>query len=210
MVFSRTRIVAFFILTLVLGFGLWCLYGFLSVRGIESPAYTVTASHETYEVRDYAPMIIATTTVDGTLSDATVIGFKRIAAYIFGGNALHQSIAMTTPVTTEQAKETGDGTTTSYGISFILPSSSSMDNLPLPNDAKVRVESVPAQTIAVSSFYGYADEATVTEKMQLLKEAVEKDGYTVSGELTLAQYNPPFTPWFMRRNEVWAEVLMVR
>ena len=33
-------------------------------------------------------------------------------------------------------------------------------------------------------------------------EALERDGITTTGTPTFARYNAPFTPWFMRRNEV--------
>lgn len=35
-----------------------------------------------------------------------------------------------------------------------------------------------------------------------LQAWIQKQGFTVTGEPTWARYNPPFTPWFMRRNEV--------
>lgn len=210
MVFSRTRILAFFVFTVVLGFGLWCLYGYLAVRGIETPSYTVETAYADYEIRHYEPMILATTTVDGDLDSATVAGFKRVAAYIFGDNSLQKNIAMTAPVTTEQAHAVRDGETPSYSISFIMPSLYEMGDLPLPKDPQVRVVSLPARTIAVLTFSGIVHEEELHERMAAFAAELEEKGYTVSGELGLAQYNPPFTPWFLRKNEIWAEVLMRR
>ncbi len=209
MTFSRPRIIVAFLLAVALGFGLWCLYGYLAIAGIESPAYIVAVEYDDYEIREYGPTIVATTTVDGNLDGATVAGFKKVAGYIFGENTLGQNIAMTAPVTTEQAHSGTDGGS-AYAISFVLPSEYGMEDLPLPSDAMVRVESVPARTLAVYSFSGVVDELDVAGKMADFESELEKAGYTVSGELTLAQYNPPYTPWFMRHNEIWAELLLTR
>jgi len=203
-----------------LGFGAWCLYGLWAIHGIESPDYAVLSSADAYEVRQYDSMILATTTVSGDLESSGNVGFLRLATYIFGGNTLHQEIAMTSPVSIEQASnhrdkaesvlsesETGGEV---YKVSFILPSQYTMDLLPLPTDSNVRVEAVTARTIAVLSFSGFADETTVAEKMTELADDLERDGLVVKGAMSLAQYNPPYTPWFMRQNEIWAQVLLTR
>lgn len=200
---SRPRLAGFLFLFLVLGFGAWCLYGYLAVSGIESPTYTVESVQSGYEIRNYDARIIATTTVEGDLHTATVDGFKRVAAYIFGGNAMQQEIAMTTPVTTEQANEEKGN----YSISFVMPAAYGMDSLPLPTDASVRVQNLPAARYAVLTFSGIAEESTVDTKMQELENDLDRDGFTVKGTMILAQYNPPYTPWFMRRNEIWAELV---
>lgn len=203
-----------------LGFGAWCFYGFWAIRGIETPQYTVLSSADGYEVRSYDPMIIATTTVPGNLEASGKAGFLRLAAYIFGGNTIHQQIAMTSPVSIEQASNNrtkGDSVLSEsetngkeYRVSFIMPANYTMDMLPLPTDVAVRVEALTARTFAVYSFSGFADEATVAGEMAALKSALDRDGLVVKGEMSLAEYNPPYTPWFMRRNEIWAQVLFTR
>jgi hypothetical protein len=37
-------------------------------------------------------------------------------------------------------------------------------------------------------------------------ELLEREGYEVRGDPMLARYNPPLTPWFLRRNEILVEV----
>ena len=199
----RTLMLGIPLALVVVFFGLWCLYGFLAVRGIETPQYTVLSEGEGYEIRQYDELIVASTTVDGDLDQATNDGFRRVAGYIFGENALNEKIAMTAPVTAEANEQKQQ-----YTISFVMPSALSMEELPLPTNSAVRVETVKNKTFAVLRFSGLVHEADVEERKTAFQQQLETDGVLVSGDLILAQYNPPFTPWFMRRNELWAPVSM--
>jgi Fe-S oxidoreductase len=40
------------------------------------------------------------------------------------------------------------------------------------------------------------------EKEKRLKELIRQRGLKIVGEPVFARYNPPFMPWFLRRNEV--------
>lgn len=85
-----------------------------------------------------------------------------LARYIFGGNtakatirddgagrpAAGQKIAMTAPVATQRG-ESGD-----WVIRFFMPSEHTMDTLPIPNDDRVRLVAVPAESVAVLRFSG--------------------------------------------------------
>lgn len=212
--FHRHRILLIVVLVLVLLFGLWCFYGWWAIRGIESPAYTVEKSGDVYELRHYDSMIVATTTVTGDYDASLNEGFRRIAAYIFGDNTLQQEIAMTTPVTTESNSQSISMTTPvistqsteDYEISFVMPAQYTMDSLPLPNDSRVRIELLPTRTIGVLCFSGLTPESRVLEKKQELLEALSADALETVGTPSMAYYNPPFTPFFMRKNEVWIEI----
>jgi len=65
---------------------------------------------------------------------------------------------------------------------------------------------VPARTLAVLRFSGWARDATVEEKKKILLATLARNSLKVKGEAVLMRYNPPFTPWFLRRNEVAIEV----
>lgn len=203
------------LILLVVLFGLWMLWGWLSVRNVEEPNYSVVSTNDTYELREYDPVLIAKTTVEGTMEEATNEGFRRIADYIFGNNTKSEGIAMTAPVTVEDQGEpiamTVPVTSTaseagSYTIAFVMPSKYSLENIPKPNNSNVVLEEVPSRTIAVLTFSGYVTEAKTNENKARLLEALTLNGLTNDGTYTLSQYNPPWTPWFMRRNEIWIEV----
>lgn len=202
------------LLVLVALFGIWVLWGWLSVRNIEEPKYSVLSETDTYEIREYSPQLIAQTTVDGAMDDALNEGFRRIAAYIFGENSVKESVAMTAPVTTQkneeiamttpvQSTETESGR---YTISFVMPSKYTLDTLPRPLNDQVLIQALPAKTYAVLTFSGYATENRVAKEMETLQNAVQTDELSLLAEPILSQYNPPWTPWFMRRNEIWIEI----
>lgn len=201
-------------IVLVVLMGLWVLWGWLSVRNIEQPAYKVVSTNDIYEVREYEPQLIAKTTVTGTMDSATNNGFRLIADYIFGNNTTQEAVAMTAPVTVQDSEpiamtvpvtstESSDG---AYTIAFVMPSKYTLETLPKPVNPQVVIEEVPSKTYAVLTFSGYTAEKKVTEKESALFEALQADDIQNSGTATLSQYNPPWTPWFMRRNEIWVEL----
>lgn len=206
------------IAVLVVLFLVWMLWGWLTVRNIETPKYTVTEETSAYEIREYEPMIIAKATVTGNRSQATNRAFGLIADYIFGNNTIQEPIAMTAPVTTEEEPESEPIAMTApvtseedangeFTTAFVMPSKYTMENIPLPVNDRVILEEVPAKTMAVHTFSGYVWDRKIESKKNKLFEALERDGINFDPNSTLSQYNPPWTPWFMRRNEIWVEVI---
>ena len=80
----------------------------------EEPKYTVLEKEPPFEVRAYAPMIVAEVQVEGDLDGASSQGFRLIAAYIFGQNQVSEKIAMTAPVIQSPDPE-------GWIIRFIMP-----------------------------------------------------------------------------------------
>lgn len=62
---------------------LWSLGSWLVVRNIEEPSYTVVERRDGYELRDYAPYIVAEVEVSGTRDQSMNQGFRLLADYIF-------------------------------------------------------------------------------------------------------------------------------
>jgi len=195
--------------------GAWTLVGYTSVKDIETPAYEVVAEHRNYEVRRYAPYIRAEVTLDGEYRETMYGGFRQVADYIFGGNVQQSKIAMTAPVIQEAAPSSEQIAMTApviqeadaevegrYTVAFVMPSAYTMDTLPVPKNSRVALREVPAHQVAVVSFRGYAGKGTVTRRTNKLLKAVEKDGYEVAGAVRVAQYDPPWTPPYMRKNEI--------
>ena len=200
------------------GLGIWIAVGLVSVAGIETPEYEVVSSHEGYEIREYKPYIAAEVTMEGDYRGAMNGGFRTLADYIFGNNAKadgstdSESIAMTAPVM-EQAAASEDIAMTApvteqqtksgaRVVSFIMPSEYTMETIPKPNNPDVTLVEVPAKRYAAHRFSGRVPLKKADSKKQFLLDALARDGVTTVGEPMLAQYNPPWTPPFMRRNEV--------
>lgn len=193
----------------------WALVSYLVVRGIEEPRYTVVEETDEYEIRRYEPYIVAETTVAGPYDEALREGFSRIANYIFGNNTATEKIAMTTPVLEETNTMGGSekiamttpvldtGTDASRTVAFVLPAEYSLDTLPQPNDERVTLRAVPAQTVAVHTYTWYTSGARIDQKLETLRSHLEQDGYDIRGTGQSAQYNPPLSMPLMLRNEVW-------
>jgi hypothetical protein len=185
---------------------------------VEEPAFKTVLSDGAFEVRDYSSLIVAEVTVTGGQHEAANKGFRLLAGYIFGGNKRRQSIAMTAPVAQEPAGEpagekiamtapvTQLQAAGTWIVRFTMPSGYTLETLPQPNDPRVRLRSLPATRFAVLRFSGLASEGDVQAKTRELLSAAKAHHLRPSGPVTLAQYNPPWTVWFMRRNEVMVPV----
>jgi DNA gyrase inhibitor GyrI len=67
----------------------------------------------------------------------------------------------------------------------------------------VQLREVPAHQVAVLRYSGAWSQASDDEQLARLQAVLRAAGIVWTGEPTIARYNPPFTPWFLRRNEIW-------
>ncbi len=193
------------------------LLGACSVVGIrsgtEEPRFEVVDRVGEVEIRRYAPRIAAETTVPGEEDAARTEGFRRLAGYIFGGNARRDRLAMTAPVAqargeriamTAPVAQAGD--VGGWRIRFFMPAGYSMDRLPVPDDARVTLVEVPAETVAVLRFSGIPRGEAVARNTVTLKAALASSPWAASGDVQAWFYDPPWTVPALRRNEVVAPV----
>jgi len=177
---------------------------------IEEPKFTVSLRDGAFEIRDYLAAVAAEVMVTGDQKTAASRGFRLLAGYIFGGNTRHQSIAMTAPVAQQRAGEriamTAPVTQTpsdgAWVVRFTMPGGYSLETLPEPNDPRVTLRNVAPARFAVVRFSGVARDTNVAAKTAELTAFAKAHHLHTIGPASLAQYNPPWTLWFMRRNEV--------
>jgi len=194
-------------------FSLWVLSGYMPTRNIAMPTYTVIATQPGYEIRQYAAYIIAETP-QSTVSGSS--GFKELFQYISGNNTAQTKLSMTSPVlkseegtglklsmTAPVLKQNGEG---SGSIAFVMPPVYRLAELPLPKNPKISLREIPSHRAAAVTFSGYASAEIIKEKTAGLLRALMQDGVHVSSIPTTALYNPPWTPPFMRRNEIMVEI----
>jgi hypothetical protein len=180
-------------------------------HAIEEPDYQVIRTFDNVELRHYAPYVVAEVVLDATAEDAGSQAFPILAGYIFGTNKGEKKFAMTAPVTQTAAPLRMDMTAPvtqaavagGMRVQFVLPKGVTLATAPEPIDPRVQLRLEPAATWAVIRYSGTWSQANYAEHLALLKAALDKAGVATQGEPVLARYNAPFTPWFMRRNEIW-------
>lgn len=186
---------------------------------IEEPKYTLVEKSGNFELRLYAPRVVAETLVDGSLNDASGVGFKRIADYIFGNNTSQkggsEKISMTTPVGMAPKAESEKISMTApvamqqsggqWRMYFVMPSQFTLSTLPTPNNAAVTLRELPETRMAVLRFSGLAGEEKTAIKTAELLAWLKSKNIAPIGTPELARYNPPWTLPFLRRNEVMVE-----
>ena len=127
----------------------------------------------------------------------------RLVGYIGGRNPHCQKVAMTAPVLQEAEDENAGR----YVVSFVLPTGLELEHAPKPHDRGVRPRMIPAHTAAALTFSGRWTQGSYETYARQLLAAVKAAGLDVDGPLRFARFDPPWTPWFRRRNEVVAPVV---
>jgi hypothetical protein len=184
----------------------------------EEPQFTVETKTDQYEIRRYEPVIVAETKVDSAFEDAGNQGFRVLADYIFGNNKTRSKISMTAPVSQQPASEkiamtapvTQAGAGSGFVVQFTMPRKFSMATIPAPNDPRVILREIPGRTIAVFRYSGTWSQERYQAKLDEFRARLKKDGVATTGEPVFARYNPPFLPWFLRRNEIWLETVKAK
>jgi hypothetical protein len=183
-----------------------------AAMAIEEPKYSVLETFEDFEVRSYSPYVVAETAVQADFDQAGNDAFGILAGYIFGKNKGARKIEMTAPVTqapTTIAMTAPVTQTAAAGevmVQFAMPREWTLETLPEPLDPRVKLREVPARKFAVIRYSGFWSERRYREHLEKLEAALEREGLHWRGEPVWARYNPPWTPWFLRRNEIWLEV----
>lgn len=183
----------------------------LASMAIEEPRYEVVQQLDGAEVRQYAPYVVAQVLVGGTADQAGNEAFPILAGYIFGKNKGARKFEMTAPVTQAAAPVTLEMTAPvtqapapgGYVVQFVLPRGVTLATAPEPLDPRVQLREVPAGRVAVIRYSGFWSQANYDEHLGKLQAALRAAQLPWTGEPTLSRYNPPFTPWFLRRNEIW-------
>jgi DNA gyrase inhibitor GyrI len=175
----------------------------------EEPAFTTVLHEGDFEVRDYPALVVAEVTVTGDQKETASKGFRLLAGYIFGGNIAKQSITMTAPVSQQSSEKipmtapvTQFPHAGAWTVRFHMPRGYTLARLPKPNDPAVQLREVPARRVAVLRFSGWADQKDFDAKTATLNDLIQSHHLRAAGPASLSQYNPPWTLWFARRNEV--------
>jgi hypothetical protein len=180
----------------------------------ETAAYEITGQIGEIELRRYPQLFLATVNDSGEDS-----GFDLLFRYITGNNHIREKIPMTAPVitsekipmttpviTSERIPMTAPVVSDEQSMSFVMPAGKKREELPDPLDTRVHLTALPPREVAVIRFKGYARQKEVDNAKSRMMDDLKKAGITTRGQFFLMRYNPPWTPGFLRRNEVGIEI----
>jgi hypothetical protein len=182
---------------------------------VKEPEYTVARAADGYEVRLYESLLLAEVEIPLESEDPLGVGFSMLFDYIGGANQGHRKIVMTAPVMQERTAGEKIPMTKpvlrqqeqqANRVAFVLPGSYSLASAPLPENPRIRLREVPPRRVAVLRFSGYANDTRIEKEQGRLFSLLDRDGLRPMGGSVVAYYNPPWTPPFMRRNEIMVEV----
>ena len=191
----------------------------MPTHAIEEPTYTVVQKTEVFEVRQYATYLVAEVVVPGPASEAGSQGFRLLGGYIFGKNKGERKLEMTAPVMQSAlppappvklemtAPVTQTAVAGGFLVQFVMPKPYTLATLPEPLDAQVKLREVPGSRIAVIRFSGSWSQSIYEEQLQILRSALVTAGMATTGEPVSSRYNSPFSLPFLRRNEIWLNLV---
>lgn len=163
----------------------------------EQQPYEVLERYSGFELRRYPGRLVAEVDVAGRFGVAGNLAFPKLARYIGGHNRASRKVAMTAPVVQEQDPRSGV-----FVVGFVMPSDLAADDVPEPLDSAVRTRRIPAQTAAGLRFSGRWSRSSYDARTNDLLDLLAQAQLTVMGPPRYARFDPPWTPWFLRRNEV--------
>ena len=179
----------------------------------EQQPYDVVRTTPDYELRRYPQHVVAETVVNASFEDAGTRAFRFLFGYISGDNTARQKVAMTAPVVQSSSariamtapvvqEESADG----FVVAFVLPAAMTEATAPSPNRPEVTLRTVPERLVAAVRFSGRWTLASWQKHRDELVASAAADGLTVLGPARFARFDPPYTPWFLRHNEVLVDV----
>lgn len=180
-----------------------------SLMAIEEPSYKVIEKFDEFELRQYQDLIVAEVQVTGQFDDVGNEAFRILAGYIFGKNQKQTKMAMTAPVNQFPLKSPEqnlvnieDQGNATFLVQFMMPSKYSMQDLPAPDDERVKLRKIEGRLVAARKYSGTWSQKRYERNKKVLLEAMGKNQLRVLSAPVFARYNSPFSLWFLRRNEV--------
>ena len=198
-----------------------------TAMAIEEPRYDVVMAEGAFEIRHYAPILIAETEVEGDMDEASSKGFRLIADFIFGNNRSpnpegRSKIAMTAPVTVEPVVAMGAMTypmtvepqsmardmraAQKWRVHFVMPAQYTLASIPKPVNEAVTLKEIPSKYWVVHKYSGLNTMGRVQEKVEQTLQWAKEKSLTALGAPQLSRYDPPWTLPMFRRNEILLEI----
>jgi effector-binding domain-containing protein len=184
------------LIRLVIASTLLMFIGAIPAMATDEAPYTVIKIDDIFELREYAPQVLAEIIVEGNLEDAGNKAFRPLFRYISGDNKSRGKIAMTAPVSQEQKGEKMSMTAPvsqqraqgKWAVSFMMPASYTMETLPTPDDPNIKLRQVPAHRVAAVRYSGFWSEEKYLLNKEKLEAWIKKNRFAVIGEPVWAAF----------------------
>ncbi len=167
---------------------------------VQTVKYEIARKLDKVEIRHYPSIVVAR--VEGYGES----GFNLLFRFISGENRQKAKVKMTTPVVSQQIEMTAPVLSDSGSIAFVMPEEYRLATTPEPLDDRVKISEVPDRLVAALRFSGRWTNSLFEKKTKELLDELRKARIKTRGNVFSMLYNAPFTPSFMRRNEVAVEV----
>jgi effector-binding domain-containing protein len=210
------KIITWFVIgSTLLGLSTWVGIKVFGLDKYEQAIYKVVKSQGRIEIRDYAPMIVAEGEFTGERKEAINKGFMVVASYIFGKNVSTQKVPMTVPILQQQSEKIpmtvpimqAKSQNNTWTLSFVMPHTYTLKTLPTPSNSEVKLREIPAKRFAVIQFSGTWTQSNLDKHLVELQKFIASENLTTLSTPVYAFFNRPWTPWFMKRNEIMIEIV---
>jgi hypothetical protein len=161
----------------------------------QSKNYNLVKSKENFEIR-YYPLVTMAGIHSSTKSytDLSRIGFSKLANYVSGSNKENKRINIIAPI----HMDIGESISM---MSFLMPTTYTKENLPIPNDSNIIIKVISGEYVAAIRFSGFASDEKIREQIKVLERILQDQGYAYYGNFRFLSYNRPYQ-LFNRRNEI--------
>ena len=170
--------------------------------------YSVVSDRDGYQIRHYPTCVVAEVKVSGDFDTAGSTAFGSLFRFISGSNGAGEKISMTAPVIQQSRQSTRLQVWDEHIVSFVMPANMTIADTPLPTDSRVTVRQVSDQLVAALRFSGRMSIENFETNTRRLQEYLVRDGYIQTDVARIARFNAPWTPVFMRRNEIQIPVAL--
>lgn len=190
----------FLVFVVAFSLTLWLIGSYTVVAKIKEPKHKLIVEEKWYEIHHYHPFLLAEMDIFWPRSRAMADGYRILSYYLFWGNDKEKKMDFMNPVR-DKRKKIGQHT-----IQFMLSDEYTMKTIPKPDDTRITIKQVKKKNVAVLKFTWYVTEKRMKRKIHEFSTMLQHDTYVPVWDYISAEYNPPFSFPFMKRNEIIVEI----
>ena len=171
----------------------------------ERQEFKVLQTYDNFELREYLPCVIAEVKVSAQYSTASSSAFSTLFNYISKGNKSSEAIAMTAPVITAQKADSDESG--EWHVSFVMPAGRNIGQMPNPNNSQIELRELATEICVAKSFRGRASDDLAKKVTGELRRSAAQASISLSNEVRICRFDPPFKPGFFQYNEIVIPIL---